>query len=234
MCRQRFYYPYIGISNNFQTCKKCFNYKSIGIIFDIVLGDIYRAFSLLITNKSEDMRNLIICLIFVLIQSHVSGQDLKNDSTISKNSFSVELGGAGLIGSLNYEHLIKKASNNKLLFRAGFSYIMPPIDDKHSFLLPFGLYYLIGIKHHIELGLNNTILWSQFPGATNGDNINIPKANCWDYFIMPSVGYRFENFNQKNIYFSIAYSPAIFPYFDKNNFKIDFNSWAKIGIGYSF
>lgn len=48
---------------------------------------------------------------------------------------------------------------------------------------------------------------------------------------MPSIGYRFENFLKKSIYFNIAYSP-IFGFSEGQLWCQPL--WAKFGVGYSF
>jgi len=170
------------------------------------------------------MRLIIICLTIFLTNLTIFGQDVRNDSIIIKNQLSIELGGAGGIGSLNFERLIHVKANNKILFRVGLSYLPLTVNSKHAFgspILPFGFYYLIGIKHHLELGLNNTLAYTI-------DNIS--NKNEFHYLLMPSIGYRFENFYKKSIYFAFAYSPCLS--FNKDNLK--FSNWLKIGIGHSF
>lgn len=180
------------------------------------------------------MRILILSLAIMMIHMTLSGQDLKKDSILSKNHLSFELGGAGIVGSLNYERLIKMKSNNKLLSRVGLSYIPDILNDNKGVIsLPFGLYYLIGIKHHLELGINNTIVWWNFKGNADESkfaDIKIQRGSSIYYYVMPSIGYRFENFHQKSMFFSLAYSPIISFY----KGDLVFNNWAKIGIGFSF
>jgi len=170
------------------------------------------------------MRLIIISLTIFLTNLTLFGQDLRNDSIIIKNQLSIELGGAGGIGSLNFERLINVKSNNKVLFRVGLSYLPLTVNNKRAFwtpILPFGFYYLNGIKHHLELGLNNSL-------AFTIDNISNKKE--FHYILMPSIGYRFENFYKKSIYFAFAYSLVLS--FNKDNLR--FGNWLKIEVGHSF
>lgn len=180
------------------------------------------------------MRVLILSLAIVMIHLALSGQDLKKDSILSKNHLSFELGGAGIAGSFNYERLIKMKSNNKLLSRVGLSYIPGSINyNKGIISLPFGLYYLIGIKHHLELGLNNSIAWWNIKGNTDESKIagiKIAEGSSMFYYVMPSIGYRFEDFYRKSVFYSLAYSPII----DFSKGGPGFLNWVKIGIGFSF
>lgn len=180
------------------------------------------------------MRILIISLAIVMIHLTLSGQDLKKDSILRKNHLSFELGGAGIAGSINYERLIKMNSDNKLLSRVGLLYVPGSINyDMGVILLPFGLYYLIGIKHHLELGLNNTISWSNYngkPTESRFSDIKIPRGSTISYFVVPSIGYRFEEFYRKSVFYSLAYSPII----DFYKGGYGFHHWVKIVIGYSF
>jgi hypothetical protein len=181
------------------------------------------------------MRLMILTLAMILVHRILLAQDVQNSQHLNKNHLSVELGGAGVLGSINYERLVK-AKSNKLLLRVGLSYLPLTVNNKKALgtpILPFGLYYLIGDKHHLELGLNNTF------GYTVD---NITNKNELKYFLMPSVGYRFENFFKKSVYFSIAYSPVFaFEDYSKcvNCIKADsntgqFQNWAKIAVGYNF
>lgn len=180
------------------------------------------------------MRILILSLVIVMIHMTLSGQDLKKDSILIKNHLSFELGGAGIVGSLNYERLIKMKSNNKLLSRVGLSYLPDILNHNKGIIsLPFGLYYLIGIKHHLELGLNNTISWWNFngnPDERSFSGVKIPRGSSISYYVMPSIGYRFEDFYRKSVFYSLAYSPLI----DFYEGGPGFNHWVKIGIGFSF
>ena len=180
------------------------------------------------------MRILILSLAIVMIHMTLSGQDLKKDSILSKNHLSFELGGAGILGSINYERLIKMNSSNKLLSRVGLSYVPDVLNNDNGVIsLPFGLYYLIGIKHHLELGINNTISWYNFKGNSDKSkflDMEISTGNSINYYLMPSIGYRYENFYQKSVFFSLAYSPIF--YFNRGN--LGFNNWAKVGVGFSF
>lgn len=169
---------------------------------------------------------LIKSILFLTIIIHTTsfGQGLRKDSIINKNQFCLEIGGAGLFGSFNYERLILEKLNNKLLLRIGISYVPLKVNKNYAIgtpLIPIGLYYLIGVKHNFELGLNNTI------GYTID---NISNNSEWNNIIMPSIGYRYETFYNKSIFISVAYSPGL--YF--MNSKIEFMNWAKIGIGYCF
>jgi hypothetical protein len=171
-------------------------------------------------NDNNNMLKMRLIIIYSLVSTfHLAlfGQNLKKDTLLNKNHLSFELGGAGAIGSINYEYLLHAESNTKVLVRDGISHLPLSLKDKPIWgtpLLPFGFYYMIGVKHYLELGINNTI------GYTIDDN-------NWHYYIMPSIGYRFENFTKKSVYFSIAYSPGI-------NFVNKFINWAKIEIGFSF
>ncbi len=173
--------------------------------------------------QSNIMRLIILVLIIILAQVILLAQDAQTNQHLNKNHLSIELGGAGAVGSINYERLIK-ARSSKLLLRVGLSYLPLKVNNKQAFgtpILPFGVYYLIGIRHHIEFGLNNSF------GYTVD---NISNKNELKYLLIPSVGYRFENFFKKSIYVSIGYSPA----FSFERGDLQFGNWAKIGVGYSF
>jgi hypothetical protein len=196
------------------------------------------------------MKILILIITIFLSHQFLIGQITKRDSLISKNNYCLELGGAGIVGSLNYERLILIKTNKKLLFRVGLSIPISEYSLKTP-RIPLGLYYLIGLKeslHHFELGFNNTI------GYTFDNSVLNYEEKKFNYYIIPSIGYRFENFYNKSLNFSFAYSPVLFfykrepntIYVQKNgifNQKIIFNgsnevlafvNRLKISIGYTF
>lgn len=106
------------------------------------------------------MKIVFLTVLTVLINLSLCGQDSTKVSLLNKNHLSIEMGGAGVFGSINYERLIIGKPLNKLLFRVGF-FILPTSNDKAA-ILPFGLYYLNGVKNHLELGLNNSFFYRNY------------------------------------------------------------------------
>ena len=170
------------------------------------------------------MKTLFFTLVILLAPVTLYGQCYVGGTRYNKHHISLEVGGAGGLGSINYEHTLLANPENFLLFRLGLSYTPLTVNGRHAIgtpVMPIGLYYLYGNKHHFELGLNNTF------GYTFD---NISDDNEFTYMLVPSIGYRFEDFKKKSLFFSVAYSPVIF----ENNNKINFQNWGKLGVGYAF
>lgn len=79
-----------------------------------------------------------------------------SDSAQMKNFVSAELGGNGLIYTLNYSRIIFPGKNKRLIVRFGFEYV-PSGKFTHFFLFPGELYLQTGrMKHHFEIGAGIT------------------------------------------------------------------------------
>lgn len=86
-----------------------------------------------------------------------SGQTGSASSQMFKNHITLEIAALTGIGSINYERMILGNERQNMLGRLGFSYLPYTVNDEPTtgtFLLPFGMYYLLGKKHHLETGLN--------------------------------------------------------------------------------
>jgi len=162
--------------------------------------------------------------LFMLLATQLNafGQDSIRVTKVNRSSITLEAGGAGLLGSVNYEHLIFFRPNKKIIFRGGLS-CLPP--DKYysnnrinTAIVPAGIYYLSGNKYHLELGLNNTFEYM------------INRGELEYSFLTPSVGYRYQDFFSRHFSFSAAFSPFI----GFSGGHVEFMPWLKLGAGYSF
>ena len=136
------------------------------------------------------MKTLFFTLVILLAPVTLYGQCYVGGTRYNKHHISLEAGGAGGLGSINYEHTLLANPENFLLFRLGLSYTPLTVNGRHAIgtpIMPIGLYYLYGNKHHFELGLNNTF------GYTFD---NISDDNEFTYMLVPSIGFRFENFKK--------------------------------------
>lgn len=158
----------------------------------------------------------ILVLIIFIKAGHIYGQDSASVKPVNRSTVSLEIGGAGSFASVNYEHLVYYNSYNKLLLRVGATAPYKDFGNNYFELFPIGIYYLNGNKHHLELGLNSSVMYNK------GFKL---------VFISPSIGYRYQKFLSKSMSFSIAISPII-DIEKQENLRVI--PWAKIGIGYSF
>jgi hypothetical protein len=112
----------------------------------------------------------------------------------SNNAVSIELGGGGLLYSLNYEHFVAQ----NFVLKAGFSFFA--VEERQTdksmqvLSLPLSVSYLQPIykqKHYLEVGIGNMNL------ITNGDLVEYKGST--DIFLNPYllVGYRYKHHSQK-------------------------------------
>ena len=158
----------------------------------------------------------ILVLIIFFKAGQIYGQDSASVKPVNRSNVTLEIGGAGFFGSVNYEHLVYYNSYNKLLLRVGATVPYKDFGNNYFELFPIGIYYLNGNKHHLELGLNSSVMYNK----------------CFKLVVIsPSIGYRYQNFLSKSMSFSVAISPIID--IEKHD-NLQVIPWAKIGIGYSF
>ncbi|MDD3741623.1 MAG: hypothetical protein PHH30_10305 [Bacteroidales bacterium] len=134
-------------------------------------------------------------------------------SSIAQSYVSLEVGGSGGLGSINYENTFITKSNFSGYYRVGFSFA--PIDKNNgvALIFPLMIHELIGSSDHkIDLGI--------------GPSLSITtKGNVFTLMAI-SAGYRFQPQN-KNYYIRIAYTPIV-------SFMVDFQvqHWAGLCFGY--
>jgi hypothetical protein len=169
------------------------------------------------------MKAILIILSIIFLVRSFNAQNPEEFENLYKNHIFFEIGGVA-IASLNFEKTFVTKENVKFNYRIGLSYMPLVVNGKSAIgtpIVPHGIFYLNGKKNHLELGLNNAISYT-FDNISNEDEFH--------YNISPSIGYRYENFNSKSIYFSIAYSPIV----RFTETESVFNHWGRVSIGYLF
>lgn len=149
------------------------------------------------------MKRLIILLSLFLTISTFSQENLMY----------LELGGAGPIGSINYERQLTKAPMFNL--RLGVGYVTTW--DYDGITLPTGIYILKSLKNenYLELGGNYTFLFD--------DDVEDIKG-----FFLPAIGYR-KYFKKNSGFLKITFNPVFF-----NNDPIEIIPWGGISYGIRF
>jgi hypothetical protein len=104
---------------------------------------------------------VIITICLMSISSYCQTPGVKQDSVVKdirKNSIFFELGGNGLLYSVNYERLIDIAEDLVIGLRIGYSYcnMSFAIMEKYS-IVPLEINLISGKKHCFELGCGLTV-----------------------------------------------------------------------------
>lgn len=133
---------------------------------------------------------------------------------IAQRHISVELGGSGGLGSLNYEKTLSKKDNLTLVFRTGFS--VAPVDKNNgnALIFPQMVHTIYGkTKHYADFGIG---LAPSFTTKLGGAFVRMPIS--LGYRVMPE---------DKKYYFRISYTPLVSFLFDWQ-----WQQWAGFTFGF--
>lgn len=163
------------------------------------------------------MKQLIPSLFIFLFALPVFGQ-----KDFRKNTLYLELGGNGLIGSINYERQVFKKPG--LGIHAGLGFYGR---GKRYLTVPIGVNYLIGIKskhNFLMVGMGATYTKAEvLLYAVLKRPSGYVQTNFWNF--IPSIGYR----GVTN--FGLMFQAKISPVYNHDG---DFLPYMGIGLGYSF
>ncbi len=181
------------------------------------------------------MKTLIPAIFFVIVLHPAHSQEL------AENTVYVEAGGAGLLGSLNYEHLFKlKNPDQALALRGGVTYINF-LDHGYELIygIPLGVSILLqGKKICFETGASYSAMivktWGppEFPDdyRKSLDNIFALRMGIrkqplhhgifWNILIQPTWSYSKYLVKPDNA--------------DVIEIDYEYITWLSLGIGYSF
>lgn len=177
------------------------------------------------------MKNIKFITLFLLFTSFI---DLAAEDNIPTHSVNFELGGRGLLYSLNYEYNF----NKNFVASVGFSFLNISESDisKSSMIMSFPISssYLLDIndEHHLEFGIGLTNL------LITGDLVEY-EGNT-DLFINPNIiiGYRFYP-ERSSWYFKAIFTPFLGTKSLTNSTGTQFQpfgsliqAWGGIAIGY--
>ena len=160
------------------------------------------------------MKRGILILVFVMTIYKIIGQPADDDELkIVKNNIYLELGGSGVLYSINYERTFIEKEILSLNGRFGISFF-PGI-----FAIPITMHILVGkIRNFLDIGTGISL-------------IRLESSRDFDPFIPLQtiiVGYRFQSI-YNGIVFRIAYTPFI-EWFNKPPVY----HWGGLAIGYRF
>ena len=178
------------------------------------------------------MKIFIPAIFFILFSFHLYSQNL------AKNTIYFELGGAALLGSLNYERLVLNNDNHNLGIRAGIIYINSfSGGERLIFGIPFGFSYLLsGKKLCFETGPSFIIGKDKFKPSPYP-----PDTNYRDYLLGLRMGIRNQPV-KRGIFWNalIQSSWAInedlnYPNYNSRKYsQLSAFPWISLGIGYAF
>ena len=167
------------------------------------------------------LKNITFITVF-LIQFHSFSQEAEKKHGI--HHIYMEIWGTGGKGrSFNYEYLFLKKEQFKLLARAGIgSTKTRDYTDSYNpdISIPFGINAIYGNKHHIEIGIGQTIT-SKIEANTKTwepERSNNFHANF-------TIGYRYQT--EQGLLLRASYTPLV-------EFYDSFTQWGGISIGYTF
>lgn len=186
------------------------------------------------------MKYILISLITILgFNSLFSQKDTSQfyNKTLSKNNFSVELGGKGGLYSVGYERMLFRSKNFLLTGSVNLSYYR-----LEAIMLPIAINTLIGEKQNkLLFGLNLANHFNVTPYPKTRKARVSYRTSRMDYrplynlaFIQPTVGYR--RYFKKGNSLSVAFTPLVLMYLDDaGSFYFDPKETLPwFGISYNF
>ena len=152
-----------------------------------------------------------------------------------KNNAQLELGGHGILYSVNYERFIINKEKFKTAIQLGVAYY-PPFTGLRDVWIPVGVNEIISFgKHHIEAGIGTIIIRESTRGVDN-------QAVDWDWngFFSGRLGYRYQKTDGKFLWragFTPVIESTLFDHataIPRESLFIAFYPLAALSVGYSF
>lgn len=169
-------------------------------------------------------KNYLLIIILLTVTNIINAQK-KEDIDFAQNSVYIELGGTGLIYSINYERNLIKGKTLYANARIGITAIP---NDYYN--VPLELILLKGKKKSfIEVGLGYSP-WIE-PNSYK-DNFRRESYTRVSHYFVPKLGYRYQK-PKGGFLFKISVTPTIF-YISDTYYNNDFNLWGGISLGYCF
>ena len=149
------------------------------------------------------MNKIIFTTLFFTISFIFHSQEVKEISTIKKNTIFLEAGGQSLFYSLNYDRLFRIHKKIQNSFECGFS-ILPHykyLDFDYIISTPISCNFLIGKSNNkLEIGIGLTAMfignyWTSNPDmhdSYSNHEINYYEENTRSIDFSPKLGYRFQ------------------------------------------
>jgi hypothetical protein len=177
------------------------------------------------------MRKLKLLLVSLITIFSFSSFAQEEKGFNYSNNMHFELGGHGLIYSINYERILINNKSFKTAAQIGISYY-PSFIGFRDVWIPMGINEIISFNnHHLEVGLGFILI---------REAIRMPDNSAaewiWDGFLSGRFGYRYQKPDGRFI-FRLGFTPIVetnlFNRYGDGLFS-DFHPLPVASIGYSF
>ncbi|MFT7113424.1 MAG: hypothetical protein ACI8P7_000189 [Candidatus Azotimanducaceae bacterium] len=168
------------------------------------------------------MKLILLTVFTTALNLYCPGQP--QDKLTAKNVISIEFGGYGGYGSLNYEYQFKSFNKFKFSTRAGIgTYHLKDFTNQFNpdIILPIGCQVYFGSKHHLELGLGQT-----FKSIVIANKVDYTPSRSIGLSTNLSIGYRYQK-DKGGLVMKTAYSPIL----EGNK---EYKNWFLLSVGYSY
>ena len=149
------------------------------------------------------IKTTIAALIIATMATPLFSQD-----ALSTKAMYIELGGAGIAASLNYEQTVWMKNSHALSLRGGLGYAPLILNTRLSagtYGLIVGLNYNKRINNHLfTLGISNTASTTIANGISDDFN-----TLMYSHLIIPNMGYRYQRPEKNKLFAGIGYSPIL-------------------------
>ena len=151
-------------------------------------------------------QRIILILVFIGLGKICLGQSYFSRGMHKTNAWYVEVGGNGLLASVNFDKIFYEAELIKISWRVGAGYaplnlFIPAEKDFATFL--FGFNEMFGMRNkYFEVGINGgyTLGLPDIEGYIDGDLISI----------MGTIGFRRQS-HDKGFVYRFGFTPMIYP-----------------------
>lgn len=174
------------------------------------------------------MKYFILLAVFVLFAEAAFSQTKSSNRNIY-----LELGGAGLLTSINYEQKVWTKNSNSINIRAGAGYFPTIVNTEFAagtYGLILGANYMKSFSHHhVVIGLSNSFA-NTFTTRTSRETGNYIFSNL----VIPTIGYYYKNHEKNRLLFGVGYSPVIsITGYSVNNELLQYKNHFYVSLGIS-
>ncbi len=149
------------------------------------------------------LKIIITALVFTTISTSLLSQE-----SHSKKTLFVELGGAGIAASINYEQTIWEKKNHTFSLRGGLGYSPLILNTKlaaGTYGIILGANYNKHFKNHrLIAGISNAVASTIANGISDDFN-----TLSFSHLIIPNLGYRYQKPEKHRLFAGIGYSPIV-------------------------